>query len=24
MQVPPYAFESEDVLIIGVDGLNAE
>ena len=24
MQVPPYAFESDDVLIIGVDGLNAE
>ena len=24
MQVPPYTFESEDVLIIGVDGLNAE
>ena len=24
MQVPPYAFESEDVLIIGVDGLNSE
>ena len=24
MQVPPYAFESEDVLVIGVDGLNAE
>ena len=24
MQVPPYTFESEDVLIIGVDGLNVE
>ena len=24
MQVPPYAFESEDELVIGVDGLNAE
>ncbi|MED6333319.1 MAG: ubiquinol-cytochrome c reductase iron-sulfur subunit [Pseudomonadota bacterium] len=24
MQVPPYSFESEHVLIIGVDGLNSE